>query len=212
MDDVPMIDMQVETTKVNPKIRAMKPGCEVYIVPFSLEGLSEAERRRYDEYESASKTWIESHPAYSTDVADKFRGEGHIVADDLCRSRGYTSVKILEFLTGKPWNNLALNYVLGFSPNMIRVVSGMERCDAVPGRITVRLDSEDKIREIEMECRVGLFGCLDGHDLRLKTKDPHHQTQFLSPCYINVDSLTELLSRQVDRSHEETQDDGGSEA
>ena len=87
-----------------------------------------------------------------------------------CPDRGYTSVEVLQFLYGLTWNELALNWIDGLNPSLIRVSTGTLTCDSNPGRVTVFLDKENYIKKIEQEIVVGLRNCEDGHDLKQQTQ------------------------------------------
>jgi hypothetical protein len=79
---------------------------------------------------------------------------------------GYTSIKVLPFLVGRLWDNVALAYVHALRPSYIRVIEGAETLDAMTWRVTVRLNDDNKIREIEQEVEVWLpDGVEHGHAL-----------------------------------------------
>lgn len=79
---------------------------------------------------------------------------------------GYTSIKVLEFLNGRMWDNCALAYVHALRPSYIRVVPGAETLDAKEWRVTVRINTDGTIRNIEQEVEVWLpDGIQDGDEL-----------------------------------------------
>lgn len=79
---------------------------------------------------------------------------------------GYTSIKVLEFLNGRPWDDIALAYVHALRPYAIRVVRGAETCDSVQSRVTVYVDEKDIITGMRQEVEVWLpKGVENGYDL-----------------------------------------------
>lgn len=79
---------------------------------------------------------------------------------------GYTSIKALEFLNGRQWDDIALAYVHALRPYAIRVVKGEETCDSLPNRVTVYVDEKNAITGIRQEVEVWLPpGVENGHDL-----------------------------------------------
>lgn len=90
----------------------------------------------------------------NSDNADIFRKHHD---PQLCKSSGYSfsTMRVLEFLNGLPWDDLALTYVMALNPTRIRVTTGYITLDAVPNRITVYLEKDDvTISDIEMEISV----------------------------------------------------------
>lgn len=86
---------------------------------------------------------------------------------------GYTSLDILHFLWGQPWDELALNFVHSIHPSFIRVIpnNGEETTDARHGRVTIYLcEDGQRIEHVEQECEVGLTGFLNGHELMLEAR------------------------------------------
>jgi hypothetical protein len=129
-------------------------------------------------------------------MADRFLGNHGMRVDEL---KAYVSsgVPQLEFLWGQPWNNLALNYVMGLRPSSIRVTTGMVTADAYSWRVTVFLDKDQRtIRHIEQECNVGSIGAECGHDLKLKweqQKTGNKIPKFDVTCmFVNVDALAKI--------------------
>jgi len=70
--------------------------------------------------------------------------------------RGYTSIRILEFLDGKRWDDIALAYVHAVRPSCIRVTTGTITLDAHTWRVTVVVDDNNIIEKITQEVEVGL--------------------------------------------------------
>lgn len=100
-----------------------------------------------------------------TSIADYYRdGNGKPYKSDFVGNRGYSCVRILEFLNGKPFNNVAMGYIHGFHPTKIRVSTGSVCTDARTGRVTVMLEQDNKtIKYIEQEIEIA---GANGHDLR----------------------------------------------
>ena len=73
-------------------------------------------------------------------------------------SYGQTSVEVLTFLRGHPWDEVALAYACSVQPSCIRVVpfNACIHTNAVPWRLTVYLDCLDRISSCEQEVIVGL--------------------------------------------------------
>lgn len=92
-----------------------------------------------------------------------FRGTRYDPEDD---ARGWTCIKVLPFLTGKKWDEVALAYVHSLRPSSLRIVVGAEACDAETWRVTVHLNDDKTIRDIEQEVEVWLpDGVAHGHAL-----------------------------------------------
>lgn len=73
--------------------------------------------------------------------------------------RGYTSIKPLPQLHGKPWDEIALGYVHALRPSQLRVIAdGMgAQADAQRWRVTVWLENDAKtISSIDQEVEIGL--------------------------------------------------------
>jgi hypothetical protein len=107
---------------------------------------------------------------YLTDKADEFIGSHGKMIDEPSRTV-WSVVPQLQFLWGQPWNNLALNYVMGLRPSSIRVTTGVVTADAATWRVTVFLEKDMRtIKSIEQECSLGSIGADCGWDLKLKLK------------------------------------------
>lgn len=84
--------------------------------------------------------------------------------------RGYISLPVLHFLTGQPWDAVALGLIHTLRPSCLRVTHGEETTDSILWRVTVMLDERDCIQWIQQTVEVGLPDgmCLHcGHDLCL---------------------------------------------
>jgi hypothetical protein len=71
-------------------------------------------------------------------------------------NRAWTSIKVLQFLYGRQCNDLILSYIHALRPSAIRVVNQNEciTCDAITWRVTVFVDSKNKVKSIEQEVEV----------------------------------------------------------
>ena len=111
-----------------------------------------------------------------TEYSDPYVGKKQGVPlrfDEASRRRGYTSIDVLPFLIGKPWNNLAINWMRALRTDDIRVVTNVRTLDTCPWRVTVRIDEDSIIQEITQEVEVGLIGVHHGAHLNGVTKDPN---------------------------------------
>ncbi|HYE57390.1 MAG TPA: hypothetical protein VD948_02745 [Rhodothermales bacterium] len=78
---------------------------------------------------------------------------------------GFAVIPVLEFLRGKPWDDLAANMLAALRPSFVRVanVRSAVTCDAIGWRVTVWIREDDKtIDRIDQEVEVGLEGELPG--------------------------------------------------
>lgn len=81
----------------------------------------------------------------------------HVVDYSPPHSRGWTSIKVLSFLNGKKWDEIALAYVHALRPSGIRVTTGRCTMDSRVWRVTVLLENDNvTIKEISQEVEVGL--------------------------------------------------------
>jgi len=102
-----------------------------------------------------------SPDAYLTHWKEDYERPDHI---------GYASIEVLEFLKGRKWDQLALNWVHSVRPSCIRVTDCGVTCDAWGWRVTVYVDKDKTIKKITQEVEVGLTGGYEnGHDLTCKT-------------------------------------------
>lgn len=77
------------------------------------------------------------------------------------------SVEVLPELIGKPWNDITMCYVLSLEPSAIRVSDGCVTLDGHTGRITVFVDSDNKIEKISKEVKIPIPDDMDAYDLRV---------------------------------------------
>lgn len=73
-------------------------------------------------------------------------------------SYGFTNVRVLPDLEGKPWNEITQAYMRSLRPSVVRVVpdDGTVTSDARLWRVTVYLTASGKIRLIDQEVEVDL--------------------------------------------------------
>ena len=90
----------------------------------------------------------------ATDDADYYKG-GNGKSFKKPSSWGSTSIEILPFLKGLPFNNLIIAYVQGMHPSNIRVTHGTICCDSMNDRITIYLTEDNKVDRIDQEITVG---------------------------------------------------------
>ena len=66
-------------------------------------------------------------------------------------------IRVLEFLKGRPWDDLALGFVHALRPSKIRVLehNDCQQCDARIWRVTVYLNEAGLIDYIEQEVELG---------------------------------------------------------
>jgi hypothetical protein len=108
---------------------------------------------------------LQPHRWTETDEANRYKGDG--VSTKPPDRWGSTDIPVLEFLTGRPWNNAALNVVHGLRPSSIRVVPPGQGVwtNSSLWRVTVHIDATGVIRSIHQEMQVGLIGCRYGADV-----------------------------------------------
>jgi hypothetical protein len=140
--------------------------------------------------------------AFETDEADHYRGscgEGFQRPD----RQVFPVLPMLEFLWGKPWDNLALNVVAALRPTSLRVVGHNDEItlNSVMNRVTVWLEDDNRtIKEIDMEAVCGGIGVNTGHDLmqKLRTRQVPTDPGKGPHCYINPKGVVTLdLSDEV---------------
>lgn len=74
----------------------------------------------------------------------------------------YTTIKVLEFLVGRQYDEIAKAYIRALRPSAVRVTDGGVKCDSKTWRVTVILDRETKaIWEISQEVEVDLPDGID---------------------------------------------------
>lgn len=92
----------------------------------------------------------------------------HLVDYERPDSISWTSLKVLDFLNGNPWDQVALNYIHSLRPSCIRVTKGETTLDSVPWRVTVYVDDYGIIRHVEQEVEVGCDGGFaNAYELRM---------------------------------------------
>lgn len=81
---------------------------------------------------------------------------------------GYTVVRVLPELEGRPWTPVAAAHLRALRPSEVRVTcGGALTLDSRLWRVTVYLSEESFVRGIEQEVEVDLpEGVQHGHDLR----------------------------------------------
>ena len=124
-------------------------------------------------------------------------GDVRIPFDEATRRRGRTTVQVLPFLVGKPWNNLAINWLRSLRSDDIRVTYDSVNLDYKPWRVTVYLNADNTIHNIMQEVEVGLIGCYNGFHLDLVTKDPTYQGEPPSMIF-NLAGIEKLTSDKID--------------
>jgi len=70
--------------------------------------------------------------------------------------RGFLEIQALDFLIGKPWDDVALGFVHGLRPSVIRAVHDGAQADSMAWRVTVWLGDDNRIASISQEVEVGL--------------------------------------------------------
>lgn len=76
--------------------------------------------------------------------------------NDYFDAAGFTSIEPLPFLHGKKWDEYALAFVLTLNPKYLRVTSGPTTMDSRMGRMTITVDDEGIIQNIDYEVAIGL--------------------------------------------------------
>lgn len=81
---------------------------------------------------------------------------------------GYTTIRVLHQLVGKPWSVITGAYVSALRPSTVRVVTAgaAVETDAVLWRVTVYLTPAGCVEQIEQEVEVALPpGARSGYEL-----------------------------------------------
>lgn len=86
--------------------------------------------------------------------ADYYRG-GNGKRLEHCGCEGVTSIEVLEFLKGMPFDNLIVAWLYALHPSTIRVSYGEVCCDSFRDRVTVWLKEDDTVEKITQEVTVG---------------------------------------------------------
>jgi len=112
-----------------------------WVVYESCGDIREETRDRLND-EEFNKWEYENSPLRNleTDRANSYlshHGMPYVKPDSI----SHTSIKVLQFLYGLPWNNLALNYVHSLRPSCIRVTEDCVTCDAYNWRVTVYINN-----------------------------------------------------------------------
>ena len=82
----------------------------------------------------------------------------------------YPTFPVLTFLNGTEWNYDALACISSLRPSSIRVTTGWITTDSRLWRVTVYVDDNNIIKNIEQEVYVDTKECMDGHTLLMKYK------------------------------------------
>ena len=85
----------------------------------------------------------------------------------------YSSIPVLEFLQGLPYNHLTQCYIRSLRPSYIRIIkNGVVNLDGRVWRVTVFLKEDDIIDYIQQEVEVSCYDDIeDGHDLDIKLEN-----------------------------------------
>lgn len=91
---------------------------------------------------------------------EDFYSDWGVDYDSNIEEYGFTDIEVLQFLYGRPWDQIALNYVHALHPTRIRVVKYNQgvTMDACTGRVLIQLDENGLIKSIEQEVEVGCKG------------------------------------------------------
>lgn len=121
-----------------------------------------------------------------------FINPGAFVSEDLQCSFSSISITVLPELTGKPWDEVSLAYVLALRPSKIRVCTTGCHCDSMRWRVTVWM-KDDKINRVEQEVRVWLpdgiaHGSALKHALRYGKDSPQATWHNDAEGYTMIDS------------------------
>jgi hypothetical protein len=112
-----------------------------------------------------------------------------------------TQICVLQFLNGKPMNNLAWNWILSLRPSILEVVPygvGVHM-DCRLWRVRVHLNKAGNIGSIRQEVRVGTVGVHNGHDLEKATFDINYkQETHVSSFLVNKKALEKLTLDEGD--------------
>jgi len=100
------------------------------------------------------------------DDAEYYKG-GNGKRLEHCGCEGVTSIEVLEFLKGLPYDNLIVAWLYSLHPSVIRVSYGEVCCDSYRDRVTVWLNADDTVQKITQEVTVG-YGC--GYDIEQITE------------------------------------------
>lgn len=77
-----------------------------------------------------------------------------------------TIITVLPFLTGRPFDQVAINYIYSLRPSAVEIITRGETMDSKSWRVRVYIDSETNlIEKIRQEVIVGCVGFDHGADL-----------------------------------------------
>ena len=74
------------------------------------------------------------------------------------------TISVLPFLTGRVLDEISLGWLTSLRPSSIRITDGLVNCDSQLWRVTVILDSAQKIKSITQEVGLRSPG-LSGHEM-----------------------------------------------
>lgn len=125
-------------------------------------------------------------------------------------SIGYTTIRVLPDLTGKPWCPITEAFVSALRPSRVEVIhhDAVVKSDARTWRVRVHLDERGRIDCIEQEVEVTLpDGVEHGHDLqcrleKLESERPRGESERLAAlveraCKV-ADGLVDLAAPGLD--------------
>lgn len=113
---------------------------------------------------------------------------------DIC----YTIIPVLEFLNGRPWNNMAFNILKAVRPSCIEIINlgDCETLDCMNWRVRVYLNKSGSISNITQEVSCGCIGVRNGQDISNyilkndKALDTPQGTCFINPRGISDVKIT----------------------
>ncbi len=108
---------------------------------------------------------------------------------------GYLTLPVLLDLWGTAWNAAAANFLQCLRPSMVRVIGYRQSVtlDIANWRVTVYLDTDNKIDRIEQEVKVGLVGFRNGHDASLYYRRQYEHLEQPQPqVIINLRGINRL--------------------
>ena len=131
--------------------------------------------RQLEDYLASNQEDGGSNPSRETNYGDcvktpKDYYSTHMVLYEEPSEYSYLCLDVLPFLKGMLWDDLALAYVHSLRPSSIRVTDGCIKCDSRVWRVTVFVDENNIITNIEQEVKVGLLNGIhpSGHALELE--------------------------------------------
>lgn len=142
--------------------------------PRDLVDLMRAELERKD----AQLVEFEQHRAWADGEIARLRGvirkyeeaKPELLAPWAEGASGWTVVRVLEELRGKPWDAISRSFMRALRPSKVRVVpfGGDATCDAVTWRVTVWLEKDGTVDYVEQEVEVDLpDGIANGYELQM---------------------------------------------